>query len=86
MEVHERKVPKKYVRIVQDMYEGVRTQVCSSVGVTDSLPVKVGLLHGSSLNPYLFDLIMDVLAHGIKGQPPGVCYLRTAAGRRWKGI
>ena len=35
--------------IVQDMYEGARTRVKSSVGLTDMIPVGVGLHQGSSL-------------------------------------
>ena len=60
-------MPKKYVMIVQDMYEGGRIRVKSSVGITDMIPVPrgVGLHQGSSLSPYLFAMIMDVLAHGI---------------------
>ena len=57
---------EKYVRMVQDMYEGARTRVKSSVGLTDMIPVGVGLHQGSSLSPYLFAMIMDVLARGIK--------------------
>ena len=57
-------MPEKYVMIVQDMYEGARTRVKSSVGITDMIPVGVGLHQGYSLSPYLFAMIMDVLAHG----------------------
>lgn len=63
-------VPEKYVRLVQDMYEGARTQVRSSVGLTDWITIRVGLHQGSSLSPYLFDLIMDTLAQGVKDQAP----------------
>ena len=63
-------MPEKYVRIVQDMYEGARTQVKSSVGLTDKIPVGIGLHLGSSLSPYLFAMIMDVLARGIKDISP----------------
>ena len=34
-------MPEKYVMIVQDMYEGARTRVKSSVGLTDMIPVGV---------------------------------------------
>ena len=44
--------------------------VKSSVGLTDKIPVGVGLHQGSSLSPYLFAMIMDVLAHGIKDRSP----------------
>ena len=68
--MREKGVPEKYVMIVQDMYEGARTRVKSSVGITDIIPVGVGLHQGSSLSPYLFAMIMDVLARGIKDLSP----------------
>ena len=37
----EKGVPEKYAMIVQDMHEGVRTRVKSSVGITDIIPVGV---------------------------------------------
>ena len=59
-------MPEKYVMIVQGMHEGAKTRVKSSVGLTDKIPVSVGLHQGSSLITYLFPIIMDVLACGIK--------------------
>ena len=50
--------------IVQDMYEGARTRVKRRVGITDMIPLGVGLHQGSSPSPYLFAMIMDVLARG----------------------
>ena len=68
-------VPEKYVMIVQDMYVGARTRVKNSVGLTDKIPVGVGLHQGSSLSPYLFAMIMAVLAHGTKRiYPHGACF------------
>ena len=64
--MREKGVPEKYVMIVQDMYEGARTRVKSSVGLTDMIPVGVGLHQVSSLSPYIFAMIMDVLAHRIQ--------------------
>ena len=75
--MREKGVPEKYVMIVQDMCEGVRTRIKSSVGFTDKIPVGVGLHQGSSLSPYIFAMIMDVLAHGIKdlsSSPWGMLY------------
>ena len=68
--MREKRVPEKYVRIVQDMYESARTRIRSSVGETEGIQVKVGLHQGSSLSPYLFDLIMDVLAMGVREESP----------------
>ena len=42
----------------------------NSVGITDMIPVGVGLPQGSSMSPYLFAMIMDVLARGIKDLSP----------------
>ena len=63
-------VPEKYVMIVQDMYEVARTRVKSSVGLTDMISMGVGLHQGSSLSSYLFAMIMDELARGIKDISP----------------
>ena len=35
-----------------------------------TITVRVGLHQGSSLSPYLFDMILDVMGRGIKEQPP----------------
>ena len=63
--MREKGVPEKYVRTVQDIYKEARTRVKSSVGLTDTMPLNVGLHQGSSLSPYLFAMIMGVLACGI---------------------
>ena len=68
--MREKGVPEKYVMIVQDMYEGARTRVKRSAGLTDKIPVGVGLDQGSSMNPQLFAMIMDVMAGSI--YPRGV--------------
>ena len=59
--MREKEVPEKYVALAQDMYKGVKTLVRSSV---------VGLHQGSALSPYLFDLIMDVIAGEVKDPSP----------------
>ena len=63
-------MPDKYVMIVQDMYEGARTRVKSILGITDIIPVGVGLHQGFSTSPYLLAVIMYVLARGIKDISP----------------
>jgi len=47
------------------MYEGGKTRVSTSGGVTDDFCVGIGLHQGSALNPFLFTLIMDELTKGI---------------------
>ena len=65
-----RGTPEKYVRIVQDMYHMASTQIRSSAGLTESIPVQVGLHQGSGLSPYLFDVIMDVLTDDVREEAP----------------
>ena len=66
--LREQGVPEKYVRLVKDTYEDARTQVKTSIGLTGKITVKVGLHQGSSLSPYLFDMIQGVMAS--KSSPP----------------
>ena len=75
--LREQGVPAKYVRLVKYTYEDARTHVMTSIGVAGKITVRVGLHQGSSLSPYLFDMILDVMGRGIKEQPPGVCCLQT---------
>ena len=56
--------------IVPDMYEGARTRIKSNLGITDMIPVAVGLHQGPSLSPYIFAMIMDVLTRGRKDLSP----------------
>ena len=41
-------------REVQNDYTGMRTQVKSSTGLTDKIPMGIGLHQGTSPSPYLF--------------------------------
>ena len=62
--MREKGVPEKYVRIVKNTYVEARTKVKSSVGLTSMITIRVELRQGSSLSPYLFDLVMGVLGRG----------------------
>ena len=68
--MREKRVSEKYVRLVKNMYDGARTQVRTCVGLTEKFGVTVGLHQGSSLSPYIFDLIMDVLGQEIIAPAP----------------
>ena len=49
------------MRLVKDTYEDARTEVKTSIQLTGKITVRVGLHQGSSLSPYLFDIILDVM-------------------------
>ena len=68
--LREREVPEKYVRMIQDTYRDVTTQVRSTVGVTDSFRVQLGLHQGSALSPFLFNIVFDVLTETVREDPP----------------
>ena len=64
-------MPEKHVRLVKDMSTHERKSIpVYPIGVTGKITVRVGLHQGSSLSPYLFDMILDVMGQGIKEQPP----------------
>ena len=63
-------IVEKYVRLVQDMYEGSETVMRCAVGTTERFEVKVGLHQGSALSPFLFAVIMDRLTDEVRREPP----------------
>ncbi|GKC88561.1 craniofacial development protein 2, partial [Tanacetum coccineum] len=62
--------PARYIKVIQDMYEGARTCVRTPTGNTKYFPVDVGLHQGSAISPYLFALILDELMKGIQESIP----------------
>ncbi|KAK3533234.1 hypothetical protein QTP70_013664 [Hemibagrus guttatus] len=63
-------VAEKYVRVVQDMYERIRTVVRCAVGQTEEFKVEVGLRQGSALSPFLFAIVMDQLSEEVRQESP----------------
>ena len=62
-------IVKKYIQLVQDMYEGSETVVRCAVGTTESFKVKVGLHQRSALSPFLFAVITDRLTDEVRREP-----------------
>lgn len=50
---------EKYVRVLQDMYEGSMTVVRFVVGVMDGFKLEVGFHQGSALSHFLFAMVME---------------------------
>nr|GFB11239.1 retrovirus-related Pol polyprotein LINE-1 [Tanacetum cinerariifolium] len=63
-------IPRRYSRVIKDMYEGAKTRVRTTAGNTEYFPVNLGLHQGSSISPYLFTLILDELSRGIQENIP----------------
>ncbi|KAL5195585.1 LINE-1 retrotransposable element ORF2 protein [Glycine soja] len=59
-----------YIRAIQDMYDRVSTSVRTQGGESDDFPISIGLHQGSTLSPYLFTLILDVLTEQIQEIAP----------------
>ena len=63
-------IVEKYVRLVQNMYEGSETVVRCAAGITENFKVKVRLHQGSVLSPFLFAVIMDRPTDEVRREPP----------------
>jgi len=54
--LEKKRVPSMYIRGIKDIYEGGRTSVRTSRGVTNNFNVGMGLHQGSPLSTLLFSL------------------------------
>lgn len=50
-----------YINVINDMYDGAKTQVSMVGGDLELFPVEMWLHQGSILSPFLFFLRMDKL-------------------------
>ena len=64
------RILKKYVQLLQDIYEGSERVVRCAVGTTESFKGKVGLHQGSAFSPFFFAVIMDRLTDEVRRKPP----------------
>jgi len=54
-----------YIIVINDMYEGASTNVRTHDGASDNFYTTIGLHQGSTLNPYLFTLVLNLLTKHI---------------------
>nr|GEV44479.1 chaperone protein DnaJ [Tanacetum cinerariifolium] len=61
---------RRYINVIRDMYDGVKTRARTSIENTEFFLVDVGLHQGSAISPYLFALILDELSKEIQEDIP----------------
>ena len=70
-------MPIAYMRVIKDMYDGVRIRVRTLVGDTDDFFINMRHHQGSALSTLLFNIIMDKFTREFKIRCLSVCYLLT---------
>ena len=68
--MREKGVPEKYVRVIEDMYQGSNTIVRCAAGNSQPFEVQVGQHQGSALSPLLFAIIIDSLTGEVRKKAP----------------
>ncbi|XP_026410528.1 uncharacterized protein LOC113305736 [Papaver somniferum] len=63
-------VTDKYIVLIQDMYEGARSSVRTSGGLSNEFPIKIGIHKGSALSPCIFALVIYQITKDIQGELP----------------
>ena len=73
--LRKKSLPERLVRTVMDLYEGSKTKVRVGNGYSEEFLVKVGVHQGSVLSPFLFAIVVDVVAEEIReGVPYEILY------------
>ena len=71
-----KRVPIKYIDIINDMYDGIVANVRTCGGITSDFSITTGLHQGSALSPFLFAMVMNELTKAIQDEIPW-CMLFT---------
>ena len=61
-------MPVAYMRVIKDMYNGVRTIVRTLVGDMDDFHIDIGHHQWSVLSHFLFTIVMDELTREIQDE------------------
>jgi len=68
--LEKRSVPLTHMRVIKDIYDGVRTRARTLVGDKGDFPIDIGLHQWSALSPFLFTIVVDELTRGIQNETP----------------
>jgi Reverse transcriptase (RNA-dependent DNA polymerase) len=68
--LEKKRVPTKYVTLINDMYTNIVTSVRACVDESDAFLIKIELYQGSALSSYIFTLVMDEIAKDIQRDIP----------------
>ena len=72
--LEKKKVSVSYIRVIKDMYKGVRMGVRTLGGNIIDFPLNIRLHELSSLSSFLFHIVMDELIKGIRDDAPWCIY------------
>ena len=64
--LEKKEVSVVYIKVIKDMYEGVKTSVRTSAGDTEYFPIDIELHQGSALSLFLFTIVMNELMREIQ--------------------
>lgn len=66
MALRAHQVPEVYVKMIKDMYKQTTTKVKSAAGITEELPLEVGVYQGSVLSPIT---VMNFVLRDLNNEP-----------------
>ena len=63
--IKNRGISRRYLEVIQDMYDRMATNIHTPVGMTEFFPIQVGLHQGSTLSSSIFMVIMEEISKSI---------------------